>query len=170
MTVTDSKKSLQQPASWIGLAAWMILCFSVAGVGALATTPEIDGWYKTLDKPAWNPPNSVFGPVWTMLYAMMAIAVWLVWKRDALRNLKRPLTCFAIQLLFNAAWSWVFFYMHEPGWAFLVIVFLWLAIVATTAAFFQISKLAGSLMLPYLAWVSFAAALNYSIWQLNAAS
>lgn len=152
---------------WIGLAVFLVVCLGAGGLGALATTPEIEGWYQTLDKPAWNPPDSVFGPVWTTLFVMMAIAAWLVWKPQGLQASVMPLTFFAIQLVLNIAWSWIFFGLHQPGWAFVEIVILWLAIVLTTVAFFQSSKLAGWLMIPYLAWVSFASVLNFTIWRLN---
>ena len=134
----------------------------------MATTPEIEGWYKTIEKPTWNPPDSVFGPVWTTLFVMMAVAAWLVWKPAGFTAATVPLTLFAVQLVLNVAWSWIFFGMHQPGWAFVEIVILWLAIMATTVAFFRKSTIAGSLMVPYLAWVSFASVLNFTIWQLNA--
>jgi len=109
----------------------------------------------------------VFGPVWTTLFVMMAIAAWMVWKPEGLKAAAMPLTLFAVQLVLNVAWSWIFFGMHQPGWAFAEIVILWLAIVATTVAFFGRSRIAGWLMVPYLAWVSFACLLNFTIWRLN---
>ncbi len=152
---------------WIGLFVFIIVCLGAAGAGAIATTPQIDGWYKTLDKPSWNPPNYIFGPVWTTLYVMMAIAAWLVWKQAGLKAARMPLTLFAVQLVLNVAWSWIFFGMHQPGWALVDIALLWLAILATTLLFFNRSKTAGALMVPYLAWVSFASLLNFAIWKLN---
>lgn len=154
------------PKQWIALALIVALCLGAGGLGAIATTPEISGWYQTLDKPAWNPPNSVFGPVWTTLFILMAIAAWLVWKRGG-SNARRPLTLFAAQLVLNVGWSWVFFGMHQPGWAFVEIVVLWTALLATVIGFFRCSAPAGWLLVPYLAWVSFAAALNFTIWRLN---
>ena len=152
---------------WIGLVVFIGICLGASGLGVIATTSEIEGWYKTIDKPSWNPPNYIFGPVWTTLFVMMAIAAWMVWKQDGFKTASRPLKLFAVQLGLNVAWSWIFFGMHQPGWAFAEIVILWLAIVATLVAFFQTSKLAGWLMEPYLAWVSFASVLNFTIWQLN---
>ncbi|QDV22572.1 TspO/MBR family protein [Aureliella helgolandensis] len=151
----------------LGLAVCIAICLGAAGLGAIATTPEIDDWYKTLAKPSWNPPAYLFGPVWTTLFVMMAIAAWLVWKPAGLQAAKRPLCLFTLQLVLNVAWSWVFFHFHQPGWAFVEIVILWIAIFATTVAFFRRSKLAGGLLLPYLAWVTFASVLNFTIWQLN---
>jgi len=152
---------------WIGLAVLVAVCLGAGGLGAIATTPEIAGWYRTLAKPAWNPPDSVFGPVWTTLFILMAIAAWLVLRPAGLKAPAMPLALFGVQLALNVSWSWIFFGMHQPGWAFAEIVMLWLAIVATTIAFFRCSKLAGWLLVPYLAWVSFAAVLNFTIWRLN---
>ena len=135
----------------------------------MVTTPEIEGWYRTLTKPAWNPPDSIFGPVWTTLYLMMAIAAWWIWKPTGFVGSARPLILFLTQLILNVAWSWVFFGLHEPGWAFIEIIVLWLAIVTTMVAFFRRSRVAGWLMVPYLAWVSFAGVLNFTIWRLNLA-
>ena len=152
---------------WIGLALFVVVCLGAGGLGAIATTPEIDGWYKTIEKPAWNPPDYIFGPVWTTLFLMMAIAGWLVWQRAGARDAAMALTLFGIQLVLNVAWSWIFFAAHQPGWAFAEMIILWLAILATTVAFFRSSQSAGWLMLPYLAWVSFASVLNFAIWRMN---
>lgn len=154
----------------LGLAVCVLICLSAGGLGAVATTPEIDGWYKTLAKPSWNPPAAVFGPVWTTLFILMGIATWRIWKSAGMRNAALPLGLFAVQLILNVAWSWIFFGMHQPSWAFAEILLLWLAIAATAIAFFRRDLLAGSLLIPYLAWVSFAAVLNFTIWQLNAAA
>ena len=152
---------------WIGLLGFLFVCLGAGGLGATVTTPEIDGWYATLQKPSWNPPDSVFGPVWTALYVMMAIAAWQVWKPEGFRAAAMPLALFALHLVLNVAWSWIFFGMHRPGWAFAEIVILWAVILATTVTFFRASTSAGWLMVPYLAWVSFAAVLNFTIWWLN---
>jgi tryptophan-rich sensory protein len=153
---------------WIGLVVFLVVCLGAGGLGAVATTPEIEGWYKTIEKPAWNPPDWIFGPVWTTLYILVAIAAWLVWKPAGFKAAAIPLSLFTLQLLLNIAWSWIFFGMHQPGWAFAEIMVLWLAIVATTVTFFRCSCVAGWLLVPYLAWVSFAAVLNFTIWRLNA--
>lgn len=153
---------------WIGLFVIVALCLAVGGLGAVFTTPEINGWYRTIAKPTWNPPDWVFGPVWTTLYVLMAIAAWLVWRPMGMKEGARPLTLFAIQLALNFAWSWIFFGLHQPGWAFAEIVILWLTILATIVAFFCRSRTAGWLLIPYLAWVTFAGVLNFTIWRLNA--
>lgn len=152
---------------WFALVVFIALCLGAGGLGAIATTPEIDGWYKTIVKPSWNPPGYVFGPVWTTLYVMMGVAAWLVWKPAGFKGAMLPLILFGVQLVLNVGWSWVFFHFHQPGWAFAEILVLWLAIAATTLVFFKNSKIAGWLMIPYLAWVSFASVLNFAIWQLN---
>lgn len=120
----------------IGLVFFIVVCLGVGGLGAAVTTPEIDGWYRTIAKLSWIPPDRVFGPVWTTLYLTMAIAASLIWKPAGLRPAAGPLTLFAVQLLLNSVWSWIFFGLHLPGWAFVEIVALWLAIAATTIGFF----------------------------------
>ncbi len=152
----------------IGLAVAILICFGAAGLGSLFTTPSIGGWYLTLRKPAWTPPNWVFGPVWSLLYLSMAAAAWLVWRKSGMSGARLALVLFAVQLLFNVFWSAIFFSAHMPGVAFAEIVLLWLMILATTVSFWPVSQTAGWLMVPYLVWVAFAAALNYSIWRLNA--
>jgi len=153
---------------WIGLVLFVLACLGAGGLGAVATTPEIDGWYRTIVKPEWNPPDWVFGPVWTTLFVLMGISAWLVWKPEGFRGAPIPLALFASQLALNVAWSWIFFGMHQIGWAVVEILILWLAILATTVAFFRRSKAAGWLLVPYLGWVSFASILNFTIWRLNA--
>ena len=150
--------------SWLTLVVMIVLCFAIAGQGGLATTPNIPNWYAGLAKPSWTPPGWIFGPVWSVLYLSMAVAAWLVWRRG---NAAVPMILFGIQLVFNAVWSWIFFGLHSPGAAFIDIVLLWMAIVATTVAFWRRSTIAGILFVPYLAWVSFAAVLNFVIWRLN---
>jgi benzodiazapine receptor len=152
----------------VGLALSLLLCFAVAGAGSLFTRPAIEGWYAALRKPSWTPPNWIFGPVWSALYLSMAIAVWLVWRRAGFAGARLPLTLFALQLVLNLAWTGVFFGLRMPGAAFAEIVFLWLFILVTTAAFWPLSRAAAWLMVPYLLWVTYAAALNYGIWRLNA--
>jgi tryptophan-rich sensory protein len=152
---------------WIGLVVVNVICFAAAGIGSLVTTPQIPGWYADLAKPAWKPPNWIFGPVWSCLYLMMAVAAWLVWQQRGFAGAKLPLTLFAIQLALNSLWSVLFFGLQNPGRAVAEIVLLWMAILATLIAFWKRSKSAGGLLVPYLAWVSFAAALNVAIWQMN---
>ncbi len=152
----------------LGLVVSMAVCFGAAGIGSMLTTPSIGGWYATLAKPAWSPPNWVFGPVWSLLYLAMAIAAWLVWRRIGFPRAASALNLFAIQLVLNVCWSAIFFGAHRPGMAFAEIFLLWLAILATMVAFRSFSRAAAWLMAPYLLWVAFAAALNFSIWRLNA--
>jgi translocator protein len=152
---------------WIGLIVLVVICFSLASVGGLFTTPSIPNWYASLLKPAWTPPNWIFGPVWSVLYLSMAVAAWLVWRQEGLKRGVLPMSLFGIQLFMNTLWSWLFFGLHSPGAALVDIVLLWMAIVATTWAFWHRSKVAGVLFIPYLFWVSFAIALNLAIWRMN---
>jgi len=151
--------------SLVGLIIWILLPFGAALVGSQFQPGD---WYVSLRKPEWNPPAYVFGPVWSLLYATMGVAAWLVWKRHGLGGAGFALGLFVLQLALNAAWSWVFFGLHRPGLAFAEIIILWLVILATIVAFWDRRPLAGALLLPYIAWVSFAAGLNYAIWRLNA--
>ena len=129
--------------------------------------PEIGTGYRALLKPAWNPPDAVFGPVWMTLYLLMAIAAWLIWRSAGFAAARVPLVLFVLQLVLNVAWSWIFFRLHQMGWAVVEIGVLWVMIFATTVVFFKNNKLAGSLMVPYLVWVGFASVLNFTIWRLN---
>jgi benzodiazapine receptor len=152
------------PAVWIGLASWLTVTFSAAWVGSRFQPGE---WYAGLVKPALTPPPWVFGPVWTLLYLMMGIAAWLVWRKQGLAGALGPLGLFLLQLALNALWSYLFFGLQRPGLAFLDIVTLWLAILAALVAFWRVYPLAGLLLLPYLLWVSFATYLNFQFWRLN---
>jgi tryptophan-rich sensory protein len=151
---------------WAYLAAIVFITLGPCLLIAPLTRPGNDGWYAKLRKPAWNPPGWVFGPVWTVLYLTMAVAMWLVWKAAPEASVL-PFRLYAVQLLLNHLWSPVFFLLKRPGAAFAVIAALWLAIVATTVCFAWRVPLAGQLMIPYLAWVSFAAVLNHRIWRDN---
>jgi tryptophan-rich sensory protein len=159
MMAADSRKQ-----SWLALVVLIVVCFAIAGLGGMATTPSIPNWYAGLAKPSWTPPSWLFGPVWSVLYLGMAVAAWLVWRKG---NALVPMALFAVQLAFNLAWSWLFFGLHSPGAGFVDIILLWAAIAATLIAFWQQSPVAGMLFVPYLAWVSFAAVLNFAIWRLN---
>ena len=152
---------------WLGLIAAVLLCFAVAGVGGWVTTPSIPGWYAGLAKPSWTPPDWVFGPVWSVLYLGMAVAVWLVWRQNGFSGATVPMVLFGVQLALNGAWSWLFFGIHSPGAALVDLVLLWAAIAATTVTFWRRSIPAAILLVPYLVWVSFAGALNFAIWRLN---
>ncbi len=155
------------PALAIGLVVSIVVCFSAAAIGGIATTSSVGGWYAEIDKPTWNPPDWIFGPVWTLLYLMMAISAWLVWKNSTLESSRFALGWFAFHLLLNVLWSVLFFGLQQPGWAVAEIIILWISIVITIALFYGHSKLAAGLLVPYLCWVTFAAVLNYSIWSLN---
>lgn len=146
-----------------------IVVSELAGiVGSVFTMPAIDSWYATLAKPAINPPSWIFGPVWTTLFVLMGVAAFLVWKKGLeRRDVRIALGLFAGQLVLNTLWSIIFFGLRNPGAALIEIVFLWFAILATLIAFAKISKPAAWLLVPYIAWVSFAGYLNFMIWSLN---
>jgi tryptophan-rich sensory protein len=134
-------------------------------VGGAVTDPDED-WYRALDKPPWQPPGKVFGPVWRVLYAAQAVAAWLVWKRGG-PDAGSALRLYGAQLLLNTAWSLLFFGLHRLAWAVIDVALLWVAIAATMSAFRKHSPTAFWLLLPYLAWVSFASALTWTIWRRN---
>jgi tryptophan-rich sensory protein len=152
---------------WLGLVIFLVLCFAAAGIGGAVTTPKIGTWYATLVTPSWNPPNWIFGPVWSALYFCMAVAAWLVWRQGGFQQARVPLALFAAQLALNVLWSCIFFGLEMPGLAFVEVLLLWAAIAATMVTFWFRSTVAGILFVPYLAWVSFASVLNFTIWRLN---
>ena len=154
--------------SLLALAVFVVVCFAAAGIGGVATSKTVGTWYKSLEKPSWTPPAWLFGPVWTALYLMMAVAAWLVWRRRQAVDVRWPLILFTLQLVLNATWSWLFFALKSPGIAFLELVALWCAILCTLVLFWRTTALSGWLMLPYLLWTTFALALNLAIWRLNA--
>ncbi len=151
----------------LGFIGWFILSFAASAVGAVASI-EAKSFYSQLVQPSWAPPPWLFGPVWTVLYAMMAVAAWLVWREGGFCSNRTALSLFVVQLVLNALWTWIFFAWHSGPWAFAEIMVLWVLIIATLVAFWRVRPLVGVLLIPYLLWVSFAAALNYSVWQLNA--
>lgn len=148
---------------WIGLVVWIALPLLA---GAAGSQFQPGAWYDGLAKPSFNPPSWVFGPVWTTLYILMGVAAWLVWDRQR-ATARGVLMLFVAQLIANAVWSWLFFGQQNPGLALMDIVVLWLLILATTIGFWRLRPVAGALLLPYLAWVTFATALNFEIWRLN---
>jgi tryptophan-rich sensory protein len=148
----------------IGLLVFLALCFGTAALGSRLSDAALREWYADLAKPPWTPPDWVFGPVWAVLYPLVAVAGWTVW-REGRSRIAVPL--FLLQLALNAVWPWLFFGFRRPGWAFLDIVALLASIVATMAAFQRVRRRAALLLVPYLAWVTFAAALNLAIWQMN---
>lgn len=153
---------------WLALAVAVLICFGAAALGSWATVRGLREWYPALRKPSWNPPNALFGPVWTILYLAMAVAVWLVWRSGG--DVTFAVGLFALQLVLNVAWSVVFFGQRNLRGALVVIAGLWLAIAATLVVFASIDPLAGALFLPYLAWVTFASILNGAIARLNPSS
>lgn len=150
----------------IGLVGWLAISFVAAAIGAAASI-QAGTFYAQIALPEWAPPAALFGPVWTVLYALMGIAAWLVWRNGGFRAAGMALSLFFIQLAVNALWSWLFFGWRLGALAFADIILLLVLIVATLVNFWRISHLAGALLVPYLLWVSFASVLNYSIWQLN---
>jgi benzodiazapine receptor len=150
----------------LGLAGWLGLSFVAAAFGAFASV-NAASFYAGLNQPAWAPPAAVFGPVWTCLYLMMGIAAWLVWRERGFRAAALPLTLFIVQLAANALWSWLFFVWKRGALAFAEVLVLWVLIAATLATFRRVRPLAAGLLVPYLAWVTFATALTYAVWQRN---
>ena len=153
----------------LALVSWLAICFLVAAVGAAASL-QAENFYAELVRPDWAPPGAVFGPVWSALYTMMAVAAWLVWQRRELPLAKIGLAVFLVQLTLNALWSWLFFGWRQGALSFLDIAVLWALIVVTLVCFWRIRPVAGLLLVPYLVWVTFASALNFQIWQLNPAT
>jgi tryptophan-rich sensory protein len=154
---TSSSKS----RSGLALVGFIVVtfCAPLLSVGAMP-----GAWYAALQKPSWNPPAWLFGPAWTLLYTLMAVAAWLVWKRV---GFSRQMGLYFVQLALNAAWTPIFFGAHQLGWAVVEIALLWIAILVTLRSFRRVSAAAGWLFVPYLAWVSFAAVLNAALWRLN---
>lgn len=160
----NSARGLGQMAiRFITLLGFLVAVGLVSLVGSMA---GIGDWYDGLRKPIWNPPGWVFGPVWAVLYLMMAVAAWQVWEQAHVLS-RRATAWWFLQLALNGAWSWIFFGLHRPGLALIEMSFLWLAILATIRLFRRVRVSAASLMVPYLAWVSFAWLLNFSIWWMN---
>jgi tryptophan-rich sensory protein len=151
----------------MALVAFIALCLAVAAVGGAVTATSVGTWYAGLAKPSFNPPDWLFGPVWTALYLMMAVAAWRVWRARGLADARAALGLWALQLALNLVWSFVFFGARMIGAALAEIVVLLLAILATLALFWRIDRAAGWLMVPYAAWVGFATLLTAALWRLN---
>lgn len=166
MTV-EGKTVLPFRRQTLGLIVSIVVCLGVAGLGGLVTDPRVSDWYAQLAKPKWTPPDWVFGPVWTVLYICMAVSVWLIWRQGGSATAKVPMALFVAQLVLNSLWSILFFGFQQPGIAAIEIVLMWAAILATIVAFWNRSTAASLLLLPYLAWVTFAVLLNWTIWQMN---
>ena len=150
--------------SALGLVGWLVAALAAGWIGSRYMP---GAWYDALAKPAWTPPNAVFAPVWTVLYVLMAVAAWLVWRRAGFMRAGVALSLFIAQLVLNALWSYLFFGAHRADLAFFEIVVLWAVILVIAVLFWREVRAAGVLMLPYLAWVGFAACLNFALWQLN---
>lgn len=151
----------------MSLVPFIVVCFTAGAIGAFFTNISVNTWYAQLRRPAWTPPNWIFGPVWTSLYIMMALSAWLVWRSASRAEAGGALALFGVQLGLNSLWSVVFFGLRRIGPAFGEIMILWMMTVATAVAFLPISLLAAWLLVPYLAWVAFASYLNFRIWQMN---
>ena len=155
-------------SKWIKFVSSIAIPVVIGAISGLFTRPEIDGWYKTIIKPAWQPPGWVFGPVWTVLYILMGIALYLVWITKAGEAVKKTaIILWSIQLVLNFFWSYIFFGLHRIDLALIEIIALWIFIVLTIFAFARIHKAAAWLLVPYIGWVSFATILTYTIYKLN---
>lgn len=150
----------------LGLAGWLAASFVAGGVGAIASA-SAGAFYGQLSQPSWAPPAWLFGPVWSVLYILIGVAAWLVWRKHGFSGAATALWLFCIQLLANALWTWLFFVWHLGALSLAEILVLWLLIAATIFAFWRLQRLAALMLLPYLAWVSFASALTFSLWRLN---
>lgn len=148
-----------------GLVLWVLASLAAGWLGSNFRPGD---WYASLAKPSWNPPSSVFAPVWTTLYVLMGVAAWLVWREAGFSRARVALSLFVVQLVLNSLWSYLFFGLQKPMIAYIEIIVLWCAILATLVSFWKVRPSAGALLIPYLLWVSFAAALNYQLWRLNA--
>jgi tryptophan-rich sensory protein len=152
----------------LGLAGWLLASFVTGGVGSSASI-NAAGFYGQLVQPSWAPPAWLFGPVWSVLFTLMAVSAWLVWRANGFRGAGAALKLYAAQLVANALWTWLFFAWKQGAIAFAEIVVLWLLIAGTIFGFWRLHRLAALLLVPYLAWVTFAAALNLALWRLNPA-
>ena len=150
----------------LGLAGWFVLTFACAAIGAVASA-QAGAFYLQLHRPAWAPPAWLFAPVWSALYLLMAVAAWLVWRAHGFRRAGAALSLFVSQLAANAIWTWLFFVWNRGALAFAEILLLWALIAGTVVAFWRLQPLAGMLLVPYLAWVTFACALTFATWKLN---
>jgi len=164
--MTPPPPSRSARTTLLGLIGWVALCYAVAGIGGLASV-DAARFYNGLSRPAWAPPAWLFGPAWALLFTLMALAAWRVWRRAGFAAGGPALLLFIAQLLPNAAWSWLFFAAHTGPYSTLDISILWLMIAATLGAFARIERRAAWLLVPYLLWVSFAFALNVAVWRLN---
>lgn len=166
MTNSSRSPSSARGGRWSSLLLSLGVTFLAAAVGAVPSAGARD-FYGVLTKPAWAPSPGVFGPVWTVLYILMAVAAWLVWRREGPAAARVPLALYGIQLALNALWTWLFFRWRLGGWALAEIIVLWLVLLLTVFRFWRVRAAAGALLLPYWAWVTFATALTAATWQRN---
>ena len=152
----------------LGLLGWLAVSFAAAALGGFASANAAD-FYQQLTRPAWAPPSWLFAPAWTLLYLLMGVAAWLVWRERGFHQARTTLSLFLIQLAVNALWTWLFFVWRLGALAFGEILILWVLILCTVVAFWRVRPIAGALLIPYLAWVTFASALTYAVWQRNPA-
>jgi benzodiazapine receptor len=151
----------------VGLITCLAIPLAIGTISGIATATSIKGWYAALDKPAFNPPNFIFGPVWTLLYILMGISLYIIWRSERTNERTNALRIFGIQLVLNFAWSFIFFYFHQVFIALLEIVMIWVGVLLMIIIFRKVSRTAAYLQIPYLMWVSFASLLNAAIWILN---
>lgn len=163
----DAAKSLGRARDLAGLAAFLALCLGIAALGGWATAGSVGTWYQTLHKPAFNPPDWVFGPVWTVLYVTIALAGWRIWRRHGIAGARLELAVYGAQLALNLGWSFLFFGARAIGLAFGEILLLLAAIVVNALLFWRKDRAAGWLLVPYAVWVAFASLLNVALWRLN---
>jgi len=156
-------------SSWLSLIVFLALCLGVGGLGAIVTEKSVRDWYPRLRKPPGTPPARLFGPVWTTLYALMAVSAWLVWRQYGW-GAQAALAIFLAQLALNLAWSGIFFGARRPGFAFAEIVILWIAVLFNAYIFYWLNAISAYLLIPYLLWLTYAAYLNFEIWRLNRSS
>ena len=169
MTINPSlpRGALPSPSrQLLGLVGWLALTFGAAALGAIASI-NAAAFYSQLVRPPWAPPGWLFGPVWSVLYLLMGVSAWVVWRVRSLAGVRTALTLFVIQLVFNAGWSWLFFVWRKGAFAFAEVLLLWCFIAATIIAFGRVRRLAAVLLLPYLGWVTFATAPTLAVWRLN---
>lgn len=150
----------------VSLIVFLAICLGIAAVAGFVTAANIPTWYESLAKPSFTPPDGVFGPVWTILYVLIALSGWMVWRKIGFSP-DQPLVIYGLQLALNFAWSFIFFGAHLIGLAVIDVLLLWFATVWNIATFWRVDRVAAALLVPYLAWVSFASALNIAVWQLN---
>ena len=165
-TTAARRTAVSAGSSALGLVGWIAITAVAAAIGAAAATGS-RVFYEGLQRPDWAPPGTVFGPVWTVLYLVMAVAAWMVWKARDFVGARVALMLFLVQLVLNALWTWLFFAWHQGALAFFEIILLWIAVAMTMNLFRRVRPMAGTLLIPYLAWVTFATALTYAVWKAN---